>query len=130
MDCKILVTAKQIVHTERGFLLVYDSTDEKREEILRLAKGLKKVDGIQFSEEITVNGSPLFLETKQRLALECFQYTSSVSEKDIALAVYRDFMASHCKIYRLLTRLSGNLREFGYGIYYRKGVWTLRKLEL
>lgn len=129
MDCKIFVTAKQIEHSDRGFFLIYDSVDQKRNEISRLAKGLKDLDGIHFDDEIYINGIPILLETKQRIALECFRKASSVVEKDIALAVYRDYMASHCKIYRLVNRLSLNLRKHGYWIAYRKGVWTLKRLE-
>lgn len=126
---QIHVTAKEIRHTQQGFVLVYDSLEEKRRDIARIQMDDEGITGLVIGDEITIDGRPLVLEVKQRLALDCFRCAKIVPEIEIAIAVYRNSAAPHNKIYRLVTRLSDRLRPYGYQIRYFKGYWQISPVD-
>ena len=48
-----------------------------------------------FEDEISIDGEPLSLSSKQYLALSCFQYKNTVREVEVAAAVYKDITKNH-----------------------------------
>lgn len=124
---ELLITADTIRHTSEGFVLVYDSPQSLARDAKRLLAC--KIDGLVISEDILIDGKPLDLETKQRIALQCFRGVREVEEAVIAWAVYRDQTASHDKVRKLMGRLSEVLRPHNFQMLYQNGVWILQNKQ-
>lgn len=82
-----------------------------------------------FEDEISIDGEPLSLSSKQYLALSCFQYKNTVREVEVAAAVYKDITKNHDAIYRVFERLEKRLERFGVWFSYENETWTLRFRE-
>lgn len=122
---EICVCAKEILHTSEGFVLRYASAQELIADLERFKGYEAPLDGLIVGDDILVRGVPVQLETKQRLAMQCFRTSLIVSERDIAWQVYRDLLAKHTKIWHLMRRTSEILEKHGYCLKYQKGFWKL-----